>query len=556
MKTKLLHPLFLTILLWLLLAPSRGSAQEPLSHYFYLESETDLPESSCAAQPGKLIGCMDEDALYLCNAEVIGTRKKGGVATVERWNLATMTATTHKVPLPPREGNSLMQNRYWLYAIAAHGQRLLLTTSDQLLEYELARNGDARLLHAYPFPDADFGYFDSHGVKAVAQVNDAGFTLLEPAAGRLDSVAHLALPAAFLLQFRPNALLKPYGNQLFFIPTPLPQLLKLDAQGKQQAETSWEPPGWQPLPDDYIREVQAMPYSGARAMHIFQTSTPYSFPLELYVLDDTTFLITYHQYDSMADILKTPLLLLRTDRAGRETENVQLTSEFEKDHLLTEDEFPFYYAHRALALMVGGNRCIVQVVKSSPEPYTSRTQSDYEEAQHRFFTDHPPVMKIRVLRMKPDLPQVDCRELPIVDGKGAPFRWDTLPHRRTVLVVNSPPQCHACEEGLYACLNNIAMSDSTLYIVERKCPDPLCRRERLQQMRQHLTAPFTPLYVPPADDKKLAQLLGQRHYPLVLLIDTATGSATVLSDSQLFPDDPTQSTVRPEARREISRFLR
>ena len=45
-------------------------------------------------------------------------------------------------------------------------------------------------------------------------------------------------------------------------------------------------------------------------------------------------------------------------------------------------------------------------------------------------------------------------------------------------------------------------------------------------------------------------------YPLVLLIDTATDSATVLSDSQLFPDDPSQSTVRPEARREISRFLR
>ena len=556
MKTKLPHPLFLTILLWLLLAPSRGSAQEPLSHYFYLESETDLPESSCAAQPGKLIGCMDEDALYLCNAEVIGTRKRGSVATVERWDLATMTATTHKMPLPPRKDHALMQNRYWLYAIAVHGQRLLLTTSNQLLEYELVRNGNARLLHTYSFPDADFGYYDSHGAKAIAQVNDDGFTLLAPAAGRLDSVAHLPLPAAFLLQFRPNALIKPYGNHLFFIPTPLPQLLKLDANGNTLTETAWEPPGWQSLPDDYIREVQAMPYSGARAMHIFQTSTPYSFPLELFVLDDTTFLVTCHQYDSATASLTTPLLLLRTTLTGELKESTLLSTHYEKEHLLAEDEFPFYYANRALALMVGGNRCIVQVVKSSPEPYIGRTESDYEEAQQRFFADHPPVMKIRVLRMKANLPQLDCRKLPIVDGRGAPFRWDTLPRRRAVLVVNSPPQCHACEEGLYACLNSLAVDGSALYIAERKCPDPLCQQERRQQVRRQLSAPFIPLYVRAADEQKFEQILGNPHYPLVLLIDTATGSATVLSDSQLFPDDPSQSTVRPEARREISRFLR
>ena len=100
------------------------------------------------------------------------------------------------------------------------------------------------------------------------------------------------------------------------------------------------------------------------------------------------------------------------------------------------------------------------------------------------------------------------------------------------------------------------MDGSALYIAERKCPDPLCQQERRQQVRRQLTIPFTPLYVRAADDQKFEQILGNPHYPLVLLIDTATGSATVLSDSQLFPDDPSQSAVRPEARREISRFLR
>ena len=556
MKTRLHHLIFLSSLLWVLLVPLQGKAQQHLSQYFYLDSEIDLPESSCAAQPGKLIGCIDDDALYLCNAEVIGTRKKGGVATVERWDLATMTATTHKIPLPVKKGLAMLQNHYWLYSIAVYGQRLLLATSDQLLEYELARNSSARLLHAYPFPDADFGYYDSQGAKAIAQVNDDGFTLLEPAAGRLDSVAHLPLSAPFLLQFRPNALLKPYGNHLFFIPTPLSQLQKLDANGHPIAETAWEPPGWHSLPDDYIREVQAMPYSGARAMHIFQTTTPYSFPLELFVLDDSTFLITYHQYDSASATLTTPLLLLRTTPTGELRESSVLSTHYEKEHPLTEDEFPFYYAHRALALMVGGNRCIVQVVKSTPEPYVGRTERDYEESQQRFFADHTPVMKLRMLRMKPDHAQVPCHELPLTDAWGNPFQYDNIPVRRAVIVVNDSPQCHACEEGLYACLNSMAVSDSALYIVERKCPDPLCRRERLQQIRQHLSVPFAPLYVRPADEEKLTQLLGRRHYPLVLLIDKEAGTATILSDDQLLPNDPSQTSLRPEARREINHFLR
>ena len=231
---------------------------------------------------------------------------------------------------------------------------------------------------------------------------------------------------------------------LFFLPTPLAQLLKLDANGRKITETAWEPTGWHALPDDYIREVQAMPYSGARAMHIFQTSTPYSFPLELYVLDDTTFLVTCHQYDSATAALTTPLLLLRTTLTGELKESTLLSTHYEKEHLLAEDEFPFYYANRALALIVGGNRCLVQVVKSSPEPYIGRTESDYEEAQQRFFADHPPVTKLRVVRMKPDHEQVPCYRLPIVDAWGKPFQWDSLPVHRAIVVVNDSPQCHAC----------------------------------------------------------------------------------------------------------------
>ena len=310
------------------------------------------------------------------------------------------------------------------------------------------------------------------------------------------------------------------------------------------------------MPESYINKIASMPYSGDRAMHIFHSSAPYSFPLELFVLDDSTFLISYHQYDSATATLTTPFLLLLTNRQGQVKQSTLLRADYEKEHLLAEYEYPFYYASRALSLMLTGDQRIVQVVKTSDEPYTGRTIDDYETVQQRFFADHPPVIKIRVLRIKQQLPLLSCKELPLVDAQGKFVCWDSLPHQHAVVVVNSAPQCHACEEGIYQCLGGMNLPEGVLYIAERQCPDQLCHRERLQQIRRQLTIPFTPLYVLPKEEEQFSQTMGARHYPLVLLVDKETGKATILSDSQLFPEDPSRTDIRPEARREIIRHLR
>ena len=475
---------------------------------------------------------------------------------MECWNLATMTATTHKLILPSRKGAPQWQNRYWLYSITVCGQRLLLTTSGHIYEYELSHSGTAKLLNNYELPDADFGYYDSEGMKAIAQVNDFGFKLLHTEDGDLSPITDLPLPAPFLLQFRPNRLLQPGHDRLFLIPTPLPILKTLDPQGENTVEIPLPITDWTDMPESYINKIASMPYSGDRAMHIFHSSTPYSFPLELFVLNDSTFLISYHQYDSTTATLTTPFLLLLTNRQGQVKRSALLRAGYAKEHLLAENEYPFYYANRALSLMLAGNQRIVQVVKTSDEPYVSRTLEDYEESQQRFFADHPPIMKIRVLRMKQEMPHIPCKELPLVDGKGEAFCWDSLPNRRAVVVVNNSPQCHACEEGVLAYLNGLSVPEGSLYIVERKCNDQLCRRERLQQIRRHLTVPFTPLYVKTNKEEQINQMIGERHYPIVLLIDKATGEATILSDNQIFPDHPGQTDIRPEARQEIIRYLR
>ena len=65
MTTKLYPLLCLTFLLSLLLQLPQSMAQEHFPDYFELEGEITLPQNSCAAQSGKLIGCLEGDALYL-----------------------------------------------------------------------------------------------------------------------------------------------------------------------------------------------------------------------------------------------------------------------------------------------------------------------------------------------------------------------------------------------------------------------------------------------------------------------------------------------------------
>ena len=114
MKMILYYRYSLLLLCCIELYPCYTNAQEHFPNYFEMEKEITLPENSCAALSGKLIGCMDGEALYLCNAEVVCQRKKGGEVVVECWDLATKTVATHKLNLPSRKGAPQWQNRYWL----------------------------------------------------------------------------------------------------------------------------------------------------------------------------------------------------------------------------------------------------------------------------------------------------------------------------------------------------------------------------------------------------------------------------------------------------------
>ncbi len=537
-----------------MLADVTATAQEHVSHRFRLVAEMTLSSSSCAYQPGRILGCVDGPRLYLCRSEVEHQRGRGCLLEVEEWNLLSETCRTIQVPLPEPKRNLLGVRKYWLSALAVADGSLALATHDRLFLFEIRKDATCRLSQALAFPDADFPFWDDGKAYAVAQVNDDGFLLSACTDKRLDSVARFPLPAPFLLQFAPNTLLKPLGGNVYLLPTPEPVLQRYDLHGNPTGELRLHIPRWNPMPADYRQTVSAMPYGGDRALHIFNSCTPYSFPLEVFPMNDTTFLLSCHQYDSARARRDIFLYRVQTDRAWSAAVCEPLAKQFAADHRMATEEYPFCYADRALRLMTGGRDMLVQVVKSSDEPYVGRTETEYAAAQETFFAQSPPQLKVRALRPAESAPQVDADQLALTDFSGGPFAMDSIPTRRALFIVNRPPQCHACEEGLIDFANTLDLGDCSLYVVESRAVNALARRESLEKLHSRLQLPFTPLFPMPAEEGELMAVIGDCEYPVILLWDRQWKTLTRWSGAALYPDNPWEAPPNGQARDFIRSF--
>lgn len=532
------------------------SAQEHISHYLELEKEIVLPENSCVSSLGKIIGCMDGGRLYLCNAEVLKQHKKGFMLEVEAWDLADGSLEKIELPFPPLKTGVFGGSKYWLYAIAVHDGKIAVSTHSQLFVFDIRERGASRLEHSLSFPDADFSFFDGSRLYAVSQVNDNGFLLSALNGSRLDSIAAFPLSAPFLLQFGPNGFLKPHGKRLCFLDAPDAVLRQFDLQGRQQEEDYLDIPNWNAMPTDYIQSVQSMPYNGERAMHIFNTSTQYSFPLEVFPFNDTTFLIAYHQYDSVKKQFQIPFVFTKTTKNGGLKSAETVTTEFDDNHQLEPDEFPVLYANRALKFSTVGENRLIQVVKTSDIPYARQTWKHYNDQQEAFFATHEPISKIRVMRLKvPDV-NVAIDSIKLTDSRGTNFLLDSVPGYRAIFVVNNPPQCHACEESVYDFVNSLDMGDCSMYVVERKVSGALARREVIQMEQSRLQVPFATLFVPADTDGDFSNAMGNQSYPLILLWEKGWESMKVISGNRLFPENPWETNLRPEAQMKIRQFVR
>lgn len=550
-----MEPLRLFVLLLMMFGSlSMSRAQEHISHFFDCEQEFALPAESSLHHTGKVIGCIDGDLLYLCNAEVLHSRKQGCELLVEVFDLLSSETRTVLLPLPEKKG--LGNQRYWIYAIDVVGNRVLLTTHSQLLEFVIRQDGTGKLVQVADFPDADFVMPQKECVYAVSQVNDYGFVLRKLNKGRLDSIAGFPLPAPFMLQFGPNGFLKAIDTTVFFVAAPSPIIQRFDLRGKKTGEVRLEVEDWNEMPEDYIRSVSEMPYCGDRAIHVFKTSTEYSFPLELFPMNDTTFLLSYHQYKPELNKFEIRFLWVKMNAHWEVLEQKELHSKFAADHRIQVGEFPFLYADRTLVRMLTSHERIVQIVKTSEATFEGKTQQEYDLEQEKFFENNAPILKARVFHIKNNLPRVQCSDICFCNYDGSPFPLDSIPSQYAVVLFNNPPQCHACEDELRQYLNTLPFKKSSLYVVDAKVNDFLGKKECLEKNRTSLHVPCKSLFVPRAATDALLQQLSEFQFPLLLLYDKDADTLMVLSGKNLFPEDPWRAGLQEDAIGLLRRFGR
>ena len=523
-------------------------AQEHVSHYFDLESEFILDESSCAYQTDGLIGCISGDELFF-SSRLAPKEGKGYVLTVDVLNLQTHDFRKLIVRLPAIKQQIWFSKKIWIYSLQVCGDRLLVASDYHLLVYDLKSEPELKLLDSWEFPNSYYGFCNGKKFYGMSMVNDYGFVLRKQSGRQLDSIAAFPMVAPFLLQYGPNGYIKQLNGKLYFLDSPSKGIRVFDLSGNLLQKIEMEIPNWNPIPDSYIAEIMKMPYSGDRAMHVYYTSKDYSIPMEIFPLNDKDLLIAYYQREEGFPPLH--FWLVRNDSSGTRKQ-IPLEMQFENDHTIAADEFPLLFVGLELRLSVTGENQVVQLVKAGKADYVGKTWKEYSEADNATLATQRPDVKVRVMRLRPDYPVVPKDSLPLLDFEGHPFVWDSIPSQRAIMFLNRQPQCHACAEQLAVFANTLGLKDCSLYVIDSYADSYMKRYECIDIAKQRFKVPFNSLFLTSKDSERLSQLLKTPSFPLVLLWERGSSNVRVVSGLDLFPDN----LMDPNVRKEASEYLR
>jgi hypothetical protein len=301
-----------------------------------------------------------------------------------------------------------------------------------------------------------------------------------------------------------------------------------------------------------------MPYSSDRAMYTFSQGKGYSFPLEINPLDDSTLLLAYHHYRRSEKKEQVLSAVVHYDTEGTVTKVEGPYTFFSpQDSVIGTAAFPLYYARRELCLQVTDGNRIVQVVREAPVEWRGMTGRQYADAVDRYFADHPPVVRVRVARLRTGGAERKCdiNSLGLQTYEGEAFSVSDNSPSKAVFLMYNPPQCHNCEAALLNLLSSVDTSVCKIFIVFNNADSFLAKKDLIANVRQHLSTPFVPLFVPTETKDAFLKEMGTLVYPIVLLKEAGTSAAVILPNDAIFTENLTSSTLRKECVRYFARFL-
>ena len=544
-------------LLWWITFPV--TAQPHLSEAFALEEEWSLDADNSIFQTQGMLGYVKENVLYCCHRRGFQNKESDFMATLCAIDLFTGQMTNYDVPLPEKKANATAARRYWICGVRVMGTRLFLSVQSGVLVYQKGKNNKYDFVRRIP-TDLPDGLFVANGKLAVVErVPEEGrfvLKLQKEHVSDFDSVKGLQLPAPFMLQYEPNGFVKQTENALYFVASPELRVEKYSLDGKLLAVIRPQIPGWQPMPDELVRKISEMPYGSDRAMYTFFHTKEYSFPLEVHPLNDSILMLSYHHYDSSEKKEKVLTALVCYGEEGQVVHVVPYSHYFTEDSVIGKEMFPLYYAQREMCLQVDDGERVVQIVREAPIEWRGKTGRAYADSVERYFASGMPEYRVRVAKLRTDGAERrgDIRDLELRTYEGKAFTgWETS-LSRTIFIVNSPPQCHCCEESLLSFASTIDTAVCKICVVFNNADSYLAKRDQMENVRKRLTIPFTPLFVPTENKDKFLKTTGVGEFPAVILQDVGSSEAIVLSGTEIY-EAGQSSALNQTFIRKITKFL-
>ena len=548
-------------LVFLIVVIVRAVAQPHISMAFELEDEWTLTSSVERIQQQGMVGCVDGDILYCCCRRGFQNKEDGYKAIVTTVDLTTGAEGSFALVLPEKKVNVTSARKYWIRGVFVENDRLILLIQNGILVYQKGKGNRYEFTKRIDSDLPDRTQSENGRLTVVERIPEEGRFVIRrqhDRTGMLDSVFDVKLPGPFMIQYDPNGFVKMMDHSLYFLASPSLRIEKYSDNGDLQAVIAPEIPEWAPMPDELVRKISAMPYSSDRAMYTFSQGKEYSFPLEINPLDDSTLLLAYHHYRRSEKKEQVLSAVVHHDTKGT-VKKVEgpYNFFFPQDSVIGNAAFPLYYARRELCLQVTDGNRIVQVVREAPVEWRGMTGRQYADAVDRYFANHPPVVRVRVARLRTGGAERKCdiNSLGLQTYEGEAFSVGKVSASKAVFLVNNPPQCHNCEAALLNLLSSVDTSVCKIFIVFNNADSFLAKKDQIANVRQHLSTPFVPLFVPTETKDAFLKEMGTLVYPIVLLKEAGDERALIHLNEQIFTEELTSSTLKKEFVRKFTLFL-
>jgi hypothetical protein len=418
-----------------------------------------------------------------------------------------------------------------VYALSFEKDKLLLVCDNQLLLYQRNSQGYNFVKRLLCLGVCN-GYIFENRVYALVDDKERGLFRWICYENEKDQKGHvvreLPQPAPFLLQFDPKRYLFVNEQYLYYLPPGNCVVKKYGLRGDLLDSVSFDIPGWNPFPQDFLEHLRALPYGTERIFYALGNQyRQYSFVKTVDPINDSLLLLSVNLGNCNTQ-RQLAILRMRKTASGWQQE-LSTLAEFDTSRKYLAGSFPasFHLSADNLQVYPHHNSLLQLVEAPEREAYDGLSVKQYQTYKNQWFKDHDPVVKLRVQHVK--------KECAFLDYDNTSLSLDAFKQDKLILVVNQQPQCSTCQKHLLQFLSSVDTAQVAVACFMGQVGSYLVRRQQLQQLDEICPRFYQPLYAVENEDYGLYTSCNS--YPAIFFWQRGYGVVGAYATEDIFTAD-------------------